>query len=253
MSGNLTYDTVLIGMLAMAPISFAVLSWWRAPYGRYATAGGRFALPARIGWILMEAPASLAMLWFYARGSHRGDLVPLVLLGLWQCHYVDRAFVYPLRMRVKPGSRMPWSIAVSSIAFHVVNCYLCGGWIAEYGRYPTGWLTEPRCVAGVAVFASGFAINRWADRVLRNLRGPGESGYKIPRGGLYEWVSCPNFLGEILTWVGWAIASWSLAGLSFALMTAANLIPRARQHHRWYLERFPDYPKRRRAIVPCLL
>ena len=39
------------------------------------------------------------------------------------------------------------------------------------------------------------------------------------------WVSCPNYLGEIL-------------------------VPRALSHHRWYRQRFPDYPAGRRALLP---
>ena len=80
-----------------------------------------------------------------------------------------------------------------------------------------------------------------------------ETGYKIPRGGLYRWVSCPNYLGELLEWTGFALASWCLPGLAFAVYTAANLVPRAVAHHRWYRERFPDYPAGRRALIPGLL
>lgn len=98
----------------------------------------------------------------------------------------------------------------------------------------------------------GFVINRAADRTLRSLRGPGETGYKIPQGGLYRWISCPNYLGEIVEWVGWAIATWSLPGLLFAVWTAANLIPRARAHHIWYHEQFNNYPVERRALIPGL-
>jgi 3-oxo-5-alpha-steroid 4-dehydrogenase 1 len=49
------------------------------------------------------------------------------------------------------------------------------------------------------------------------------------------------------------MATWSLAGLSFALWTFANLVPRALSNHRWYKEQFPDYPKNRKAILPFLL
>jgi protein-S-isoprenylcysteine O-methyltransferase Ste14 len=73
------------------------------------------------------------------------------------------------------------------------------------------------------------------------------------RGFLFEHVSCPNYLGEIVEWTGWALAAWSLAGLSFAFWTIANLAPRALAHHRWYRERFPEYPPFRRAIVPWVL
>jgi 3-oxo-5-alpha-steroid 4-dehydrogenase 1 len=99
----------------------------------------------------------------------------------------------------------------------------------------------------------GFATNVWADGALRGLRGPGETGYKIPHGGLYEWVSCPNYLGEIVEWTGWGIAAWSPAGLLFALYTVANLAPRALAHHAWYRRSFPQYPPRRKALVPFVL
>jgi steroid 5-alpha reductase family enzyme len=106
---------------------------------------------------------------------------------------------------------------------------------------------------GVFLFALGFAVNHHSDRLLRNLRKPGESGYSIPRGGLFPWVSCPNYLGEIIEWTGWAVATWSPAGLSFAVWTAANLIPRAFRHHRWYRTEFSDYPEKRKAVIPFLL
>jgi len=62
-----------------------------------------------------------------------------------------------------------------------------------------------------------------------------------------------DYLGEIVEWTGWAVATWSLAGLAFALYTAANLAPRALSHHAWYRARFPEYPPSRRALVPFLL
>ena len=59
-------------------------------------------------------------------------------------------------------------------------------------------------------------------------------------------------LGEIIIWTGWAIATWSLPGLAFALWTAANLIPRAQANHRWYQNHFPDYPAKRKTLFPGL-
>jgi protein-S-isoprenylcysteine O-methyltransferase Ste14 len=66
-------------------------------------------------------------------------------------------------------------------------------------------------------------------------------------------VSCPNYLGEMLEWFGWALATWSIAGLAFALYTVANLLPRALQHHRWYRAKFADYPADRKALVPYVI
>ena len=98
-----------------------------------------------------------------------------------------------------------------------------------------------------------MAINVHSDNILMALRRPGETEYRIPRGGLFRFVTMPNYLGELLEWFAWALATWSLAGLAFAVFTAANLVPRAIANHRWYLERFPDYPQDRKAIVPFVL
>ncbi len=78
------------------------------------------------------------------------------------------------------------------------------------------------------------------------------TGYHIPNGGLYKLVSCPNYLGETIEWTGYAITTHSLAGFAFAFYTFANLAPRAQHHHKWYKERFADYPANRKAYIPYL-
>ena len=103
------------------------------------------------------------------------------------------------------------------------------------------------------MFIIGMFINQQSDRILFNLRKPGETGYKIPMGGMYRYISCPNYFGELLEWVGWAVLTWSLPGAVFALWTAANLVPRALSHHRDYQRRFDNYPADRKAIIPMVL
>jgi steroid 5-alpha reductase family enzyme len=140
-----------------------------------------------------------------------------------------------------------------AIVFNCTNAYINARWISHLGHYPTAWLGDPRLVAGALLFVLGFALNVHSDSVLFALRKPGETGYEIPRGGGFRYLSSPNYLGEILEWIGWALATWSLAGLAFAVYTAANLVPRALSHHRWYKEQFPDYPAERKAIIPFVL
>jgi protein-S-isoprenylcysteine O-methyltransferase Ste14 len=237
--------------IALAVATFIGLCFIVAPYGRHGRSGWGPTVPARVGWVVMEAPASLLFLALYLLGDHRFGAVPLVLLGLWQLHYVQRAFVYPALMR--GGARMPVSVVAMAIAFNVLNAYVNARWISSFGSYDSSWLRDPRFLIGVALFIGGYAVNLNSDRILRGLRKPGESGYRIPDGGLYRWVSSPNYLGEIVEWTGWAIATWSLAGLSFALYTFANLAPRAMANHDWYLSTFDDYPKSRKALLPFLV
>ena len=150
---------------------------------------------------------------------------------------------------------MPLYVVASAFFFTSINSYLNGRYLFSFAPphlASSSWTSDPRFFIGIALFVAGYAINQWADHVLFHLRKPGETGYKIPRGGLYELISCPNYLGEIIEWSGWAILTWSPAGLLFALWTIANLLPRARSNHRWYKERFPEYPAKRRAIIPLL-
>jgi hypothetical protein len=70
---------------------------------------------------------------------------------------------------------------------------------------------------------------------------------------LFDAVACPNYFGEIVEWCGWALAAWSVAGAAFAIFTAANLAPRAHTYRKWYRERFPEYPAKRKRIIPFLI
>jgi protein-S-isoprenylcysteine O-methyltransferase Ste14 len=186
-------------------------------------------------------------------GRQRGTLLATVFLAIWLSHYVQRAFAFPFLLRGDERP-MPAGIVAGAIVFNCINGYFQGYWLFELApRYPRGWLVHPRFLAGLALFVLGWILNRWADAQLRALRAPGVAGerhYAIPRGGLFEWISCPNYFGEIVLWIGWAVLTWSAAGASFALWTIANLAPRAWATHRWYRDRFAEYPPERRALIP---
>lgn len=253
MNEQQVYDILLIAMFVLAAIVFAVLFFVTAPYGRYARRGWGPRINNTLGWVIMESPAVIVFALCFALGDRSMSAIPIVFLTLWQIHYINRTFVFPFRMR---GGRRQMALFVMALgfAFNFVNGYLNGRYINALGPgYLSDWMTDPRFIIGVLVFFTGFAINLHSDGVLRQLREPGEMGYKIPHGGLFKRVSCANYFGEITEWCGWAIATWSLPGLAFALWTAANLAPRARAHHRWYLSQFPGYPRQRKALIPFVI
>ena len=235
---------LLVAEIAMAVVVFPVLLFIPAPYGRHLRDGWGPTLPARAAWVLMELPAAVVPLIAFraAGGSLGADGV--WLLALWELHYLQRTFVFPLRMRA--GGRKPLVTVALAAGFNVMNGVLNGAALAT-------WRADGWAVLGALIFLGGLAINLHSDAVLRGLRAPGETGYKIPRGGVFRWVSAANYFGEIVEWIGFALAARTGAAWAFALFTAANLVPRALSHHRWYRERFPDYPAERRAILPFVL
>lgn len=245
------YNWLVTGAFISAVAFFITLLFIVAPYGRHARAGWGPSMNERLAWIVMESAAPTVFFLCYVTGRSNSATV-IVFLLMWELHYVHRAFVFPFTLHNRRG-QMTLLVAVAGFLFNALNAYLNGRYVFGFsGGYPADWIGGPRFIIGTAVFVTGFIINRHSDWTLSNLRRPGESGYRIPYGGLYRWVSCPNYSGEILIWVGWALATWSLPGLAFAVWTVANLAPRARAHQRWYREYFKDYPEKRKALVPLL-
>ena len=238
-------------VLAIAVPTFLYLLRSTAPYGRhYPGSGWGPHLSNRAGWVIMELPTVAVFLIVYFDGKAAWQVVPLVFLVMWQTHYLHRTLVFPFRTRTR-DRKVPALTVASGFFFNVINAYINARVVSEIGEYAIQWLGDPRFLIGLGVFLAGMALNLHSDTILLRLRKPGESrGYAIPKGGAFRFVSCPNYLGEILEWVGWALATWSLAGLAFCLFTAANLIPRAYSHHRWYKATFEDYPAKRKAVIP---
>lgn len=253
MTQDTVYNVVLLASFGLAAMVFVSLFFVAAPYGRHTRKGWGPTMGDKAGWIAMEAPSPLLFAAFYFWGRP-GSVTALALLVMWEVHYIYRAFFYPLWVRDSRG-QMPLSVVAMGAAFNVMNAYLNGRYLFVLsGGYPNRWLLDLRFLLGLALFAFGMLVNRRADRTLlrlrRSMHGKAADAYRIPAGGFYRWISCPNYFGEIVEWVGWAVATWSLSGLAFAAWTAANLAPRARAHHRWYLETMPDYPPERKALLP---
>lgn len=243
------YRLLVWMIFGLGGVTFVYLLRRPAPYGRhYPGAGWGPTIPTRAGWIGMESPAVFFFLFVYLQGSFRCSLVSMVFLATWQIHYVNRTLIYPFRTR--SGRRMPLVVAGSGFLFNVLNAYVNARFVSHFIEYGISWLYNPCFVIGMAVFVGGIILNLHSDNILLSLRKQGGAGYVVPDRGAFRYVSCPNYLGEILEWTGWAIATWSLGGLAFCVYTIANLAPRARSNHRWYLERFPNYPSNRRALIP---
>ncbi len=233
-----------------APVVFLTLFFFTAPYGRHFRTGWGPSVSARIGWLVMESPAFLVIgITVFASGRPI-PLLTVLLLLLWEGHYAYRSYVFPFLMR-DTGRRFPVLLILFAFVFNSLNGYANGHFLSSVSSVTDGsFLQNLRVCVGIAMFAAGFLTHVISDSTLRNLRKPGEEGYKIPRGGLFEYVTSPNYFGEILEWCGWAVATWSLAGLAFAVFTVANLVPRAWSNRKWYLATFPDYPRDRKSVIP---
>lgn len=249
------YFCVLAAMVVLAVIVFIALQRITPAYGLTYNPKWGPAINNRLGWIIMEAPVFFAMLAMWLLSPRRGEPALIVMTSLFLLHYFQRSFIFP--MLIKGKSRMPLSIIISGVIFNLLNAYMIGGWffyLQPAPQYPVSWLWSPLFILGTIIFFTGMAVNIHSDSIIRNLRGPGDTGHYIPRGGMFRFVASANYFGELTEWVGFAILTWSPPGAIFALWTFANLAPRARATHLKYKSMFGDeYTQlHRRYILPFI-
>lgn len=121
-----------------------------------------------------------------------------------------------------------------------------------------GWLVAT--VVGLTVLALGVAIEWAADAQKQRAKASAPKAFVAH--GLYGWVRVPNYLGEIMVWLGnvlagaYALAAWgwavSLVGagvLVFIMVGATRRIERTQK------ERYGDEPDFRKYVrtVPVLV
>lgn len=242
---------VWIGIALMVHITMFFV---KAPFGRHTTDKWGMTINNKLGWFIMELPSLLIMIFFLFQGLQKGMGYAWIFFALWIFHYINRTIIYPIRIKSTP-KRIPLVIVTSAIFFNLVNAGTNGYYLAELvpsDTYDMSWLGSWHFIFGITIFITGMLINWRSDHILINLRKKGDTGYHIPQGFLFNYISSPNLFGEILEWSGFALMAWNLPALTFAIWTYANLVPRAKNHHDWYVQQFKEFPTERKIVFPFI-
>lgn len=243
----------LIVMAVIAGIVFVALYFVEAGYGMLFDKKWGFPISNKVAWICMEAPVFIVMFALWYGSERRFELVSLLLFLLFELHYFQRSFIFPLLMKGK--SKMPVGIMWMGIVFNILNGYMQGEWIfylAPQDLYTEAWLRSPQFVVGTLLFFVGMGINWHSDYIIRHLRKPGDTNHYLPKGGMFDYVTSANYFGEIVEWCGFAVLTWSASGAVFAWWTIANLVPRANAIYHKYKAMFGDELGNRKRVFPFI-
>ena len=239
------YDLILLIMAVLAVVVFIALNFIEVGYGITINKKWGLAINNKIAWLCMEAPVFLLMttLCFYSTRITQfklsTSLVPLILFLFFQMHYIRRSFIFPFLLKGK--SKMPVTVMLMGILFNVCNAFMQGGWIfykSPENMYPVSWLITPQFIIGTIIYFGGMALNIHSDKVIQDLRKPGDTGHYLPTKGFFKYVTGAHYFGEVIEWIGFAIVTWSISGIVFALWTFANLVPRANSVYHKYRKMF---------------
>ena len=121
--------------------------------------------------------------------------------------------------------------------------------------------TSPPRERVVGAFSAALvcqALNLYSHVVLSRLRSDGSKAYKIPRSFLagFNFVTCANYMWEILGWACFNVATQSLFGIVFMLCGAAQMSAWAAAKHARLRKTFDGkegrekYPRRWRLLPP---
>ena len=119
----------------------------------------------------------------------------IVLLACFLLHYFHRSIIYPLRM--SHCNSMPVSVMFLAFTFCCWNGFNQSITLLTIKTYPTDWMMQAQFSVGLLLFFLGAYINISSDYYLLSLKREkernGVKGYVIPRTGLFEYISCPNY------------------------------------------------------------
>jgi 3-oxo-5-alpha-steroid 4-dehydrogenase 1 len=255
-----TRERLLIGCWIYLVIVFLQSILFAAPYGKFLNQAQNansvpdtflsWRMPAQLGWMLQEIPAALMGLLGMYEAYTNQNFTSLSVLVPFTLHYLNRSVIFPLR--IKTGKPVPVFTVLMAFQFCFCNGLLQNLYLTEKGYFLAiqSQLIE---YLGLGLFVTGMYVNLQADSILTNLRKPGEKGYKIPFGGMFAYLSAPNYAGEILEWWGWFLFNPTPGSFWFACFTNIFLGTRALKTHQFYTTKFDNYPRERKALIPFLL
>lgn len=258
---------------------FGSLQWVIKWYGMGKTSvASPFNIPGRIGWMTMEAPGFLTLLYIMNTFPQEHGITDLpwqnrVLGGLFVIHYLNRAIFFPLiQPSMAPIHVLVWFFA---LCFQVCNATCLASWLSVYGTVTeAGWKTQSpmlQFALGLAVFYLGLAGNYFHDEELREIRRREqrrqeklrkdaiqenvsvEKHYEIPQAGLFRYMLYPHYFCEWVEWFGfWMAAGWGCApARAFFINEVFTMFPRAVNGKAWYVQKFgEDKVGKKWAIVP---
>ncbi len=169
----------------------------------------------------------LSLALFALAVSEQPDARTVIIALLVACWAVRLGWFLSARIR-RDGFDRRFNRIKQDFAAFLMTWSLQGAWvavsfapglaaIAASSRAPAdGFLA-----AGALLWALGFAVEVAADEQKRRFRSQAANAERFIASGLWAWCRHPNYLGEILLWVGIAVAAWpALQG--WALLTLAS-------------------------------
>ncbi|GAO13388.1 uncharacterized protein UV8b_00632 [Ustilaginoidea virens] len=169
-------------------------------------------------------------------------------------HFVKRE-VETLFVHKFSANTMPFfNVFKNSFFYWALSGLLCAVSIYSPNSFAARADTPLFDLVGFGLYLFGESANAMVHLYLSSLRSAGGTERKIPSGYGFSLVTCPNYMYEILSWVGIIIVSRDWTVVLFIAIGAAQMYAWAKGKEVAYRKEFADkYKKKRYVILPGLL
>lgn len=168
-------------------------------------------------------------------------------------HFIKRELETILLHRFSTATMPAWNIFRNSAHYWLLAGVNMAFWCYRPGSATARPLNPLTIYPGLLLYAIGELGNLNTHIILRNLRSSGGKERGIPQGLGFSICTCPNYMFEIIAWVGILLVTRSLSTLLFMMVAVGYMGAWAKGKERRYRREFGDkYKKKRWAMLPGL-
>jgi very-long-chain enoyl-CoA reductase len=191
---------------------------------------------------------------FYGR-SFEHSYMQKVAFVLVILHFLKREFETLFVHRFSHGTMPLFNIFKNSAHYHILSGVflagsLYGPWYSATSKMGSARSNPGTLYPFLALWAFAELSNLHVHITLKNLRPPGTRVRGIPKGFLFNYVSCPNYFTEILAWLAFLGITIDWAALLFLTVSIVQMVLWAVKKHKAYKKEFGSKYPRRKVIFP---
>ncbi|KAJ5884475.1 hypothetical protein N7504_012047 [Penicillium tannophilum] len=177
--------------------------------------------------------------------------VQLLVCALLTIHFLKREYETIFVHRFSNATMPARNIFKNSAHYWALAGFNIAYWVFRPDAAAASPDYNPALVyAGLAIFVFAELANLNAHYVLRNLRRPGTTERGIPSGFGFNLVTCPNYMFEIIAWLGvFLVSQLNLSVLIFTLVGGVQMWSWAWKKEKRYRKDFGDKYKKKKTVL----
>ena len=205
-----------------------------------------------LGPILIHPLILVLRPYLYPSAAKDASQLQILLCAMIVLHFIKRELETLFVHRFSAATMPLRNIFKNSFHYWALSGALIAAFIyspsSAAAQEPNPLLLYP----GLIIFVLGELGNLQTHLTLMRLRSTGGTERGIPQGFLFNLVTCPNYMTEIMSWLGvYLVSGLSWGVLIFLVVSAVQMGQWAKKKERRYRKEFGDkYKRKRSALLP---